>query len=159
MRLGREEREQHRLTCGQPSKCVHKGPHPLLGLGVDELRWLAPVRSGDKLRLEGEVVELTPSKTKHQGVARIKWTAFNRHGDAVHPFSAASPQINGDPDYCCRRMSVSADIRSCGLAVRVAQVRAFGCVYSASSWQGRSASSPENWLGGGRDKLWPFVQR
>ena len=50
------------------------GPHPLLGLGVDELRWLAPVRSGDKLRLEGEVVELTPSKTKHQGVARIKWT-------------------------------------------------------------------------------------
>jgi acyl dehydratase len=40
------------------------GPHPLFGLGVDELRWLAPVRPGDRLRLEGEVVELTPSKTK-----------------------------------------------------------------------------------------------
>jgi acyl dehydratase len=51
------------------------GPHPLLGLGVDELRWLAPVRPGDKLHLEGEVVELTPSKTKSQGIARIKWTA------------------------------------------------------------------------------------
>ena len=25
------------------------GPHPLLGIGVDELRWLAPVRPGDKL--------------------------------------------------------------------------------------------------------------
>src|SRR5262249_44249580 len=25
------------------------GPHPLLGLGVDELRWLAPVRPGDRL--------------------------------------------------------------------------------------------------------------
>ena len=44
------------------------GPHPLFGLGVDELRWLAPVRPGDRLHLEGEVVELTPSKTKPQGL-------------------------------------------------------------------------------------------
>ena len=29
------------------------GPHPVLGLGVDELRWLAPVRPGDVLRIEG----------------------------------------------------------------------------------------------------------
>jgi acyl dehydratase len=63
------------------------GPHPLLGIGVDELRWLAPVRPGDKLRLEGEVVELTPSKTKRQGIARIKWTAFNQHGDPVYTFT------------------------------------------------------------------------
>ena len=63
------------------------GPHPLLGLGVDELRWLAPVRPGDKLRLEGEVVELTPSKTRPQGIARIKWTAFNQHGDPVYTFT------------------------------------------------------------------------
>src|SRR5713226_6242108 len=34
------------------------GPHPLLGIGVDELRWLAPVRPGDVLHIEGEVVEL-----------------------------------------------------------------------------------------------------
>ena len=63
------------------------GPHPLLGLGVDGLRWLAPVRPGDKLHLEGEVVELTPSKTKPQGIARIKWTAFNQHGDPVYTFT------------------------------------------------------------------------
>jgi acyl dehydratase len=60
------------------------GPHPLFGIGVDELRWLAPVRPGDVIHLEGEVVELTPSKTKPQGIARIKWTAFNQHGDAVY---------------------------------------------------------------------------
>ena len=36
------------------------GRHPLLGLGVDELRWLAPVRPGDKLHIEGEVIELNP---------------------------------------------------------------------------------------------------
>jgi acyl dehydratase len=47
------------------------GPHPVFGLGVDELRWLAPIRPGDVIRLEGEVVELTPSKTRPQGVVRI----------------------------------------------------------------------------------------
>ena len=63
------------------------GPHPLLGLGVDELRWLAPVRPGDALRLEGEIIELTSSKTKPQGIARIKWTAFNQHGEPVYTFT------------------------------------------------------------------------
>jgi acyl dehydratase len=63
------------------------GPHPLLGLGVDELRWLAPVRPGDALHVEGEVVGLTPSKTKPQGVVLIKWIAYNQHGDAVYTFT------------------------------------------------------------------------
>src|ERR1700692_10709 len=34
------------------------GPHPLLGLGVDDLRWPKPVRPGDVLHVEGEVGEL-----------------------------------------------------------------------------------------------------
>lgn len=63
------------------------GPHPLLGAGVDDLRWLKPVRPGDTLRLEGEVVELVPSKTKPQGIARIKWTAYNQDGEAVYTFN------------------------------------------------------------------------
>src|SRR6202042_2520723 len=63
------------------------GPHPLLGLGVDELRWLAPVRPDDVLHLEGEVVELTPSRSKPQGIARVKWTAFNQRGEPVYPFT------------------------------------------------------------------------
>jgi len=54
------------------------GPHPLLGAGVDDLRWFKPVRPGDTLRVEGEVVELVPSRTKPQGIARIKWTAYNQ---------------------------------------------------------------------------------
>ena len=63
------------------------GPHPVFGLGVDELRWLAPVRPGDVLRLEGEVIELIPSKTRPQGVVRIKWTAFNQRGEEVYTFT------------------------------------------------------------------------
>jgi acyl dehydratase len=62
------------------------GPHPLLGAGVDELRWMKPVRPGDTLHLEGEVVELIPSRTKPQGIARIKWTAYNQDGEAVYTF-------------------------------------------------------------------------
>jgi acyl dehydratase len=60
------------------------GPHPLLGLGVDDLRWLAPVRPGDTIRLEGELIELLPSRTKPQGIARVKWTALNQRGEPVY---------------------------------------------------------------------------
>jgi len=63
------------------------GPRPLLGLGVDELRWFAPVRPGDAIRLEGEVIDLTPSKSKPNGIVRIKWTAFNQHGEPVYTFT------------------------------------------------------------------------
>jgi acyl dehydratase len=63
------------------------GPHPVLGLAVDELRWLAPVRPGDVLRIEGEVVELTPSRTKPQGAVRVKWTVFNQNDEPVLTFT------------------------------------------------------------------------
>ena len=63
------------------------GPHPLLGIGVDELRWLAPVRPGDDLHMEGEVIELTPSKTKPQGIVKVKWTAFNQRAEPVYTFT------------------------------------------------------------------------
>jgi acyl dehydratase len=63
------------------------GPHPLIGLGVDGLRWMMPVRPGDILHLEGEVVGLTPSKTKPQGVALLKWTLYNQSGEAVYTFT------------------------------------------------------------------------
>ena len=63
------------------------GPHPLMGLGVEDLRWMQPVRPGDVLHVEGEVVALTPSRTKPQGIAKIKWTAYNQRGDAVYTFT------------------------------------------------------------------------
>src|SRR4051795_8239576 len=62
------------------------GPHPLLGAGVDDLRWLLPVRPGDTLYLEGEVVELLPSRSKPQGIARVRWTLYDQHGEAVYTF-------------------------------------------------------------------------
>ena len=63
------------------------GPHPLIGMGVDELRWMIPVRPDDILHLEGEVIRLTPSKTKPQGIALVKWTLHNQNGEAVYTFT------------------------------------------------------------------------
>ena len=63
------------------------GPHPLIGMGVDGLRWTVPVRPNDVLHLEGEVVSLSPSKTKPQGVALVKWTMYNQNGEEVYTFT------------------------------------------------------------------------
>jgi acyl dehydratase len=81
------------------SSCRPFGPHPLFGAGVDDLRWLKPVRPGDTIHLEGELVELVPSRTKPHGVARIKWTAYNQHGEAVYTFNpiAIVPSRPGKP--------------------------------------------------------------
>jgi acyl dehydratase len=63
------------------------GHHPLIGLGVDGLRWMTPVRPGDILHIEGEVISLTPSRTKPQGIALVKWTVYNQRDEAVYTFT------------------------------------------------------------------------
>jgi acyl dehydratase len=63
------------------------GPHPLIGAGVDGLRWTIPVRPNDRLHLVGEVMSLTPSKSKPQGIALVKWTMFNQNGEEVYTFT------------------------------------------------------------------------
>ena len=66
---------------------INPSRHPLLGLGVDNLRWMMPVRPGDTLQLEGELVGLNPSKTKPQGVVLIKYTLYNQNDEAAYTFT------------------------------------------------------------------------
>jgi acyl dehydratase len=55
--------------------------------GVDELRWLAPVRPGDTLHCEVEVLEVRPSTSKpDRGIARVKYAAINQRGEPVLTF-------------------------------------------------------------------------
>ena len=55
--------------------------------GIDELRWLAPVRPGDTLHSEVDVLEVRPSASKpDRGVARLKYQALNQRGEAVLSF-------------------------------------------------------------------------
>jgi len=52
--------------------------------GVDELRWLAPVRPGDSLSLRVTVTEARRSRTKpDRGLVRTSNEVLNQHGEAV----------------------------------------------------------------------------
>jgi acyl dehydratase len=52
--------------------------------GVDELRWLKPVRPGDTLRATVQVVEQRPSGSKpDRGIIRLHWTALNQRSEPV----------------------------------------------------------------------------
>jgi acyl dehydratase len=52
--------------------------------GVDELRWLKPVRPGDALSVEVTVLEVTPSKSKSdRGSVKVSYRCTNQTGEAV----------------------------------------------------------------------------
>jgi len=56
----------------------------IIGAGLDECRWPRPVRPGDELRIECEVVEVRPSKSRpEQGLIKLRTTTLNQDGEAV----------------------------------------------------------------------------
>ena len=60
--------------------------HGILGVGVDELRWLRPVRPDDSL-FETEVLEVRPSKSQaDRGLIRVRTTTFNQSGEHVQMY-------------------------------------------------------------------------
>lgn len=62
-----------------------------IGLGVDELRWPNPVRPGDSLKIETEIIDLRPSKSKPKyGVIRIKNTTTNQRDETVQTMFASA---------------------------------------------------------------------
>src|ERR1051326_8637102 len=57
--------------------------------GFDELRWLKPVRPGDTLHSELEVIEKTPSRSKpDRGMLRVKYRIKNQRGEDVTTFTS-----------------------------------------------------------------------
>jgi acyl dehydratase len=56
----------------------------VIGTGFDEFRWPRPVRPGDELRVESEVLEVRPSKSRpDQGLIKVRTTTLNQDGEAV----------------------------------------------------------------------------
>jgi acyl dehydratase len=56
----------------------------IIGLGFDEFRWPKPVRAGDELRVESEILEVRPSKSRpDQGLVKVRTTTFNQNNEAV----------------------------------------------------------------------------
>jgi len=60
----------------------------IIGLG-GELAWPKPTRPGDTLRVESEVLEIVPSRSKpNQGIVKVRSTTLNQDGEAVHIFTS-----------------------------------------------------------------------
>ena len=56
----------------------------IIGAGFDELRWPLPVRPGDELRVESEILEVRSLKSRaDRGVVKVKTTTLNQKGEAV----------------------------------------------------------------------------
>jgi acyl dehydratase len=60
---------------------IIKDSESLGGLGVDEVKWLAPLRPGDDLTLQVHVEAARPSKSRpDRGIVKIRADMFNASG-------------------------------------------------------------------------------
>jgi acyl dehydratase len=56
----------------------------IVGAGFEELRWPEPVRPGDELHVEAEILEVRPSKSRPgQGVIKVRCSTFNQRNVLV----------------------------------------------------------------------------
>jgi acyl dehydratase len=56
----------------------------IVGAGLDECRWPRPVRPGGELRVECEVIEVRPSKSRpEQGLIKLRITTLNQDDEPV----------------------------------------------------------------------------
>ncbi len=59
----------------------------IIGAGFDEFRWPRPVRPGDELHVESEILEVRPSQSRpKQGVIKVRTTTLNQDGEPVQIF-------------------------------------------------------------------------
>jgi len=59
----------------------------IVGFG-GELSWLKPVRPGDELHVESEILELRASRSRpDHGLVTVRVTTLNQHGEAVQTFT------------------------------------------------------------------------
>ena len=61
----------------------------VIGAGLEMLQWPSPVRPGDTLSVETEVLEVRPSRSRPtQGMVKIRATTFNQQRETVQIFIA-----------------------------------------------------------------------
>jgi acyl dehydratase len=60
----------------------------MIGLS-GEIAWPRPTRAGDTLRVESEIIEILPSRSKpNQGIVTVRSTTLNQNGEPVYVFTA-----------------------------------------------------------------------
>lgn len=61
----------------------------VIGAGIDELRWHQPVRPGDELTLDSEILEVRPSASRPgQGMVKVRVTTLNQRQEPVQTYVA-----------------------------------------------------------------------
>ena len=56
----------------------------IIGAGFEELRWPRPVRPGDELHVESEVLKVRTSRSRpDQGIVKVKTTTLNQKDEPV----------------------------------------------------------------------------
>jgi acyl dehydratase len=62
----------------------HKPAGGSIGIGFDGMRWPLPVRPGDELHIETEVLEVRTSKSRpDRGLVKLKTLTINQNGEVV----------------------------------------------------------------------------
>ncbi|CAB3767780.1 MaoC family dehydratase [Paraburkholderia solisilvae] len=52
--------------------------------GIDDIRWLKPVRAGDTIRMTSTVLDKRVSSSKpDRGIVSTQWDGVNQHGETV----------------------------------------------------------------------------
>jgi acyl dehydratase len=60
-----------------------------IGLGFESLRWPIPVLPGDELRIESEVLEVRPSRSRpDRGLLKMRTQTFNQNREVVQEIVA-----------------------------------------------------------------------
>jgi acyl dehydratase len=96
-------------TAGTAMRLIVNGGLPIAGgiIGTGgELLWTKPVRPGDMLRVECEVLEITPSRSRRdRGTVVVRCITLNQRGEMVQSFtpklvvprrSKEEPRMNTD---------------------------------------------------------------
>jgi acyl dehydratase len=56
----------------------------VIGAGFEEFRWPKPVRPGDELHIESEVLDVRPSRSRpNQGLVKLRTRTLNQNNETV----------------------------------------------------------------------------
>jgi len=89
------------LTMSLIARSEYRAAGGTVGLGFDSLRWPMPVLPGDELRIESEVLEARPSRSRPDwGVTKMRTRTLNQNDEVVQEIvaNAMVPRRPADQD-------------------------------------------------------------
>lgn len=77
------------MTMSLVARSEYRSAGGTVGLGFEGMRWPIPVFPGDELRIETEVLEVRPSKSRpDRGLMKVRTRTLNQNGEAVQELIA-----------------------------------------------------------------------